>query len=136
MPTPTTLSGTSVALTYGVRVAVRSRYIPEQSSPLEKRYVFAYTIRISNESRETVQLRTRHWTIRHANGKTEEVKGPGVVGQEPVLEPGHAFEYTSGCVLSTSSGSMQGTYQMQRTNGEMFDAEIAPFELGLPVTLN
>ena len=128
--------GTSLALTQGVRVWVRSRYIPEQSSPREKRYVFAYTVRITNESSSAVQLRSRHWVIRHADGKVEEVQGPGVVGQQPVLKPSQSFEYTSGCVLTSQRGSMEGTYQMEGADGEKFDAAIARFELHLPSTLN
>lgn len=126
----------SEALTRGIRVSVQTQYVPEQSAPREKRYVFAYTIRIANESGERVQLRSRHWIITDGEGKIEEVKGPGVVGVQPTLPPGQGFEYTSGCVLATPRGEMRGTYQMQAENGATFDAEIAPFTLVLPHTLN
>jgi ApaG protein len=126
----------SNAVTQGIRVSVRSSYVPEQSSPRARRYVFAYTVRITNEGTDAAQLRTRHWIITDANGRVEEVKGPGVVGQQPLLRAGEHFEYTSGCVLETSSGEMRGTYQMHRPDGSMFDADIAPFLLSLPYSLN
>ena len=129
-------SGTSAATTQGISVHVQAEYIPEQSSPVNQRYVFAYAVRISNVGKETAQLRTRHWIIQDATGKVEEVKGPGVVGHEPKLEPGEEFKYSSGCVLKTSRGSMHGTYQMERPDGTMLDAEIAKFELLLPMNLN
>ena len=90
----------------------------------------------SNEGTEAAQLKSRHWIITDGNGKVEEVRGPGVVGQQPVLRAGEHFEYTSGCVLETPRGTMQGTYQMQRPDGSMFDAEIASFQLAMPHTLN
>jgi ApaG protein len=127
---------TSTALTEGVRVTVRSTYVVDQSAPVARRYVFAYTVRIANEGLEPAQLRTRHWIIRDANGKIEEVRGPGVVGRQPYLRPGEHFEYTSGCVLQTPTGEMRGTYQMQRPDGRDFDAVIAPFLLALPHSLN
>ena len=126
----------SVAITNGIRVTVSTVYVPSQSAPTAHRYVFAYTIRIANEGTQTVQLRTRHWIITHGNGKVEEVRGPGVVGQQPVLKPGEHFEYTSGCVLQTPRGQMRGTYQMVRDVGDAFDANIAPFDLMLPHSLN
>jgi ApaG protein len=126
----------SSAITNGIRVTVSTAYVPNQSSPAGRRYVFAYTIRIANEGGETVQLRTRHWIITHGSGKVEEVRGPGVVGQQPVLRPGEQFEYTSGCVLETPRGSMRGTYQMQTADGGSFDADIASFELAMPHSLN
>lgn len=126
----------STAITEGIRINVSTVYVPSQSSPAEKRYVFAYTIRITNEGTEVAQLRTRHWIISHGNGKIEEVRGPGVVGQQPTLRPTEHFEYTSGCVLETPRGTMHGTYQMHRPDGRMFDAEIAPFTLAMPHTLN
>ena len=89
-----------------------------------------------NEGAEPAQLRTRHWVITDGNGKVEEVRGPGVVGQQPYLKPGEEFEYTSGCVLQTSRGEMRGTYQMHRPDGSGFDATIAPFALALPYSLN
>ncbi len=126
----------STAVTDGIRVTVRTRYLPEQSSPLSRRYTFAYAIRIENEGAAPAQLRTRHWVITDATGKVEEVRGPGVVGQQPHLRPGEHFEYTSGCVLRTPRGEMRGTYQMQRPDGTMFDAAIEKFELSMPHSLN
>ena len=129
-------SGVSTSLTDGIRITVNSVYVPDQSSPLVQRYVFAYTVKIVNEGAEPAQLRTRHWIITDAAGKVEEVRGPGVVGHQPLLRPGEHFEYTSGCVLRTPRGQMHGTYQMHRADGRMFDATIAPFQLALPHSLN
>ena len=129
-------TGSSNAVTQGIRVTVRAVYVPEQSAPRAQRYVFAYTVRIANEGTESAQLRTRHWVIKDADGKVEEVRGPGVVGQQPLLRPGEHFEYTSGCVLATPRGEMRGTYQMHRSDGNAFDADIAPFSLALPYSLN
>jgi len=126
----------STAVTQGIRVTVSTVYVPSQSAPTAHRYVFAYTIRIANEGATTAQLRSRHWIITHGNGKEEEVRGPGVVGQQPVLKPGEHFEYTSGCVLETPRGSMRGTYQMQTPEGKVFDAEVASFQLAMPHSLN
>ncbi len=126
----------SSALTQGIKVTVSSRYIPQESSPQTKRYVFAYTVKIHNEGGSPAQLRSRHWVITDGNGKVEEVRGPGVVGKQPTLRPGEEFEYTSGCVLETPRGSMRGTYQMFRQDGSFFDAQIAPFTLALPYSLN
>ena len=127
----------STATTRGVRVTVRSAYLKDQSSPRDRRYRFAYTIRIENESRETVKLESRHWVITHGDGRVEEVRGAGVVGAQPVLVPGQGFEYTSGCELGTPSGTMRGSYQMLvPSTGERFDAAIALFDLRLPHTLN
>jgi ApaG protein len=126
----------SNALTNGIRVTVSTVYVPAQSSPKSRRYVFAYTVKIANEGEETAQLKSRHWIITDGNGKIEQVRGPGVVGEQPVLKPGEHFEYTSGCVLETPRGSMEGTYQMVRQNGSEFDATIAPFALLLPYSLN
>ena len=103
----------SNAITNGIRVTVSSNYIPAQSAPKARRYVFAYTVRIANEGTESAQLKSRHWIITDGNGKVEQVKGPGVVGEQPMLRPGEHFEYTSGCVLETPRGSMEGTYQMR-----------------------
>jgi ApaG protein len=127
---------TSTATTQGVRVDVRATYIADQSAPAQKRYVFAYNIRVSNVGSARVQLVSRHWIITDSGGQVEEVRGPGVVGKQPTLGPGEAFEYTSGCVLKTSAGEMRGTYQMVTDEGLPFDASIAPFRLGLPHTLN
>ena len=126
----------SNAITSGIRVTVSSNYIPAQSAPKARRYVFAYTVRIANEGTESAQLKSRHWIITDGNGKVEQVRGPGVVGEQPMLKPGEHFEYTSGCVLETPRGSMEGTYQMVRADGTQFDATIAPFALMLPYSLN
>jgi ApaG protein len=126
----------SNAITNGIRVTVSSNYIPAQSAPKARRYVFAYTVRIANEGTESAQLKSRHWIIADGNGKVEQVRGPGVVGEQPILKPGEHFEYTSGCVLETPRGSMEGTYQMVRADGSEFDATIAPFALMLPYSLN
>jgi ApaG protein len=120
--------GVSNSITQGIRVTVRAVYVSEQSAPRAHRYVFAYTIRIANEGVESAQLRTRHWVITDSNGKVEEVRGPGVVGQQPFLRPG--------CVLQTPRGEMRGTYQMHRSDGTSFDASIAAFALALPHSLN
>jgi len=122
--------------TRGVRVEVQSSYVPERSAPRDSRYFFAYKIRISNRSEETVQLLSRHWVITDGDGNVEHVRGPGVVGEQPVLEPGESFEYTSFCPLPTPIGSMHGTYQMVTAGGSTFDAEIAPFSLAVPHALN
>jgi ApaG protein len=124
---------TSSAVTQGIRVRVQSQYLPDQSSPRDDRYVFAYTITISNESTYTAQLRTRHWIITDGRGSVEEVKGDGVVGEQPRLSPGQSFQYTSGCVLTTPIGTMHGTYRFWRDDGTYFDATIAPFSLAAPV---
>ena len=126
----------SEAVSQGIRVTVRTSYIAEQSVPREHRYVFAYSIRIANEGSRTAQLLSRHWIITHGTGHVEEVKGPGVVGAQPRLEPGQSFEYTSGCVLSTPHGTMHGTYEMKRDDGSTFNAAIAPFSLSMPYALN
>lgn len=123
---------TSSAVTQGIRVQVQSQYLPEQSSPTDDRYVFAYTITISNESRSTAQLRTRHWIITDGRGEVEEVKGDGVVGEQPRLSPGQRFQYTSGCVLTTPIGTMHGSYRFWRDDGTYFDVTIAPFSLASP----
>ena len=126
----------STALTNGIMVTVKSEYIPERSSLSSRQFAFAYTVRIENQGDETAQLRSRHWIITDANGNVQEVRGDGVVGAQPVLRPGENFEYTSWCVLATPSGSMRGTYQMVTDRGQSFDADIAPFRLALPQTLN
>ena len=98
----------STAVTRGIRVTVRSQYLPERSSPKGGQYAFAYTVRIANEGEATAQLRTRHWIITDGEGKVQEVRGEGVVGEKPILKPGQAFEYTSWCMLATPHGSMRG----------------------------
>ncbi len=123
---------TSEAITRGIRVHVKSAYDPRRSRPTQDQWFFLYTIRISNEGSETVRLLTRYWAIRDASGHVEEVRGAGVVGEQPILAPGDAFEYTSGCPLSTPFGTMRGTYQMITGGGERFDVEIAEFELSEP----
>ena len=120
---------TSSAVTDGIRVTVRSAYVHDQSVPLARRFVFSYAVRIENQGKEPAQLRTRHWVITDGAGKVEEVRGPGVVGHQPLLRPGEHFEYTSGCILETPRGEMRGTYQMHREGGTVFDAVIAPFLL-------
>jgi ApaG protein len=127
---------TSEAVTRGVRVYVTSQYDPARSNPGNDQWFFLYTIEISNQGSETVQLLTRHWIITDANGKVEEVRGPGVVGKQPILKPGESFEYTSGCPLQTPFGVMEGTYQMVTEGGERFDAKVAPFTLSEPYTVH
>ena len=126
----------SEALTEGLRVTVRARHSPEHSDPEHSQWFFLYTIRLRNESSETCQLLSRHWVIRSGSGKVEEVRGPGVVGEQPVLEPGDEYEYTSGCPLDTPFGSMEGSYQMVWESGGGFDAEVARFELRQPTALH
>ena len=127
---------TSEANTRGIRICVQSAYVPERSEPDQNEWFFAYNVRISNEGNETAQLVSRHWIITDADGRVEEVRGPGVVGEQPVLAPGESFEYTSGCPLRTAFGTMHGTYQMVTSRGERFDAEIAAFSLGEPHAIN
>jgi len=127
----------SEAVTRGVRVLVQSEYAPEQSQPSKSQWFFLYTVTISNEGEETVQLLTRHWIIKDGTGHVEEVRGPGVVGKQPTLAPGESFTYTSGCPLPTPFGVMEGTYQMVVSgSGEEFDAKIAPFTLSEPYTVH
>lgn len=111
---------------------MESEYLPHRSSPEERRYVFAYTVIITNDSHVRVQLRSRHWIITDGRGRIEEVRGPGVVGEQPLLEPGESFEYTSGCVLETPQGTMHGSYNMVRDDGTSFEAKISPFVLATP----
>jgi ApaG protein len=126
----------STALTQGIRVSVQSQYRDDQSTPLAQRFVFTYTVRIANEGEALAQLKSRHWLITDGNGATQEVRGEGVVGNQPQLSPGEAFEYTSYCVLKTPHGSMRGTYSMVREDGSTFLATIAPFSLTVPNALN
>jgi ApaG protein len=120
----------SEAVTRGVRVRVLARYSAEHSDPQKPLWFFLYTITIINEGEETVRLMNRHWFITDANGVVEQVRGPGVVGEQPTLEPGQSFEYTSGCPLTTEFGSMHGTYDMVVVGtGEHFNAEVAGFAL-------
>jgi ApaG protein len=122
--------------TRGIRVQVQSFYDEERSSPQESYYFFAYQVRITNLGTETAQLVSREWLITDSNGETQRVQGPGVVGEQPVLAPGEHFEYTSFCPISTSVGSMHGSYRMTLKNGESFEAEIAPFSLAVPNAVN
>ncbi len=125
----------SSAITRGIRVEVESAFVPDRSDP-GKRWFFAYTIRITNEGAQTVQLISRHWIITDGDGDVEEVRGPGVVGKQPILASGESFEYTSACPLATNFGTMHGTYQMVTEDGESFDVEIAPFALAEPYAIN
>ena len=122
--------------TRGIRIEVTSSYLQERSAPRESQYLFAYHVRVSNVGAETAQLVSREWIITTAEGDVERVKGPGVVGEQPVLSPGAAFEYTSYCPLKTPVGSMHGSYQMVTADQERFDAQIAPFTLAIPNALN
>ncbi len=122
--------------TNGIRVQVESFYVEERSDPENDRYFFAYRVRISNLGSETAQLVSREWIVTDADGNEERVEGPGVVGEQPVLNPGESFEYTSFCPLPTPVGSMQGSYWMVRPGGDSFEAQIAPFTLEVPGTVN
>jgi ApaG protein len=126
----------SSAVTDGIRVTVRSAYRADRSDPAARRWLFSYTVRIENEGEAPAQLVARHWIITDAHGEREEVSGDGVVGEQPRLEPGEQFEYTSFCVLATPHGSMQGSYRMVRDDGDPFDAAIAPFALVVPGAVN
>lgn len=126
----------SESVTQGIRVHTRGFYVPERSNPADSYFFFAYTIRISNEGRETAQLLSRHWIISGPDGPIGEVRGDGVVGEQPVLEPGQSFEYTSFCPLETPFGTMEGHYNMVSADGSRFQAKIAPFGLATPGALN
>jgi len=127
---------TSEAVTNNVRVEVEAQYAPERSQPFQQNWFFYYTVRITNEGEDTVQLLSSHWVDTDANGRTDEVRGPGVVGEQPVLAPGETFQYTSGTPLNTASGLMRGTYQMVTEEGNHFDVEIAAFSLQEPYTIH
>ena len=126
----------SEATTRGIRVKVESEFVPDRSDPHNGEFFFAYTVKIENHGEEPVRLLSRHWVITDGMGKEQEVRGPGVVGKQPRLQPGEAFEYTSACPLSTQIGSMHGSYRMVTDGGETFDAKIAPFTLAIPGALN
>lgn len=126
----------SEATTRGIKVEVEARYIPERSAPERSQYFFAYHVRISNVGDEAAQLVSRKWLITDGEGKVQVVEGPGVVGEQPLLGPGAAFEYTSFCPLATPYGTMHGTYRMVTPAGAQFDATIAPFTLALPHSIN
>ena len=130
------LAPVSEAVTAGIRVEVIAQYSPENSQPQNGEWVFQYTVRITNLGTETVQLQSRHWIITDALEHVEEVRGPGVVGAQPVLAPGESFKYSSWCPLKTPTGMMHGTYQMVRENGETFDVEIAKFGLKARYTVH
>jgi len=119
-----------------IRVDVITSYVEDQSSPPESRFVFSYTITIRNEGSAPARLLTRHWVITDANGKVQEVAGEGVVGEQPHLLPGQGFRYSSGAILETPVGAMQGSYHMVADDGQQFDAPIAPFTLAMPGLLN
>ncbi|MGH6986506.1 MAG: Co2+/Mg2+ efflux protein ApaG [Caulobacteraceae bacterium] len=120
------------ATTRGLTVRVRSSFLSDQSDPERSRFAWAYTVEIENRGKQTVQILSRHWVITDAANRIEEVRGPGVVGEQPILGPGEAFRYTSGCPLMTSSGAMRGEYQAVTASGETFDIEIPAFSLHLP----
>lgn len=122
----------SEAVTNGVRVEVHSEYIDEESDPSQQYFFFTYHIKISNEGSAVVQLKSRHWIITNADGRTEEVKGPGVVGAQPILRPGESFSYTSYCPLRTPIGTMHGSYQMLEDGERFFNADIPAFRLAIP----
>jgi ApaG protein len=121
-----------IAITRGIAVSVEPTYLEANSSPVNSQYFWAYRVTIENQGRETVQLRSRHWMISNARGELTEVKGPGVVGMQPLLKPGESYEYTSGAPLNTPSGMMGGSYQMESERGERFDIEIPTFSLDCP----
>ncbi len=119
-----------------IRVDVETAYLDEQSEPTDNRFVFSYTVTIRNEGRRSARLINRHWVITDSNGKVQEVRGEGVVGERPYLKPGEGFRYSSGAVIETPVGSMQGSYRMLTDEGEQFDAAIQPFRLAIPGVLN
>ncbi len=119
-----------------IQVEVETAYLEEQSDPRDKRFVFSYTITIRNEGPIPARLLTRHWIITDANGNTKETRGDGVVGEQPYLKPGQGFRYSSGAVIETPVGTMQGSYQMLDDDGRRFDAPIAPFRLAMPGVLH
>ena len=120
------------AITRGIAVSVEPSFLDDQSKPQEHYFMWAYRVRIENNGAETVQLRTRYWRITDAGGRVQEVRGDGVVGEQPVLPPGKSFEYTSGCPLPTPSGIMVGSYRMVAASGESFDVAIPAFSLDSP----
>ena len=121
---------------YEFQIEVETDYVDQQSDPASERYVFAYTISIHNQGRIPAQLLTRHWIITDANGRIQEVRGEGVVGEQPYIEPGETFRYSSGAILDTPVGSMHGSYGMVADDGAAFDTMIEPFTLAAPHTLN
>lgn len=123
-------------MSHRIRVDVETSYLPEQSDPDGRRFAFAYTITIRNEGESPARLMRRHWLITDADGKVQEVHGDGVVGEQPHLQPGQGFRYSSGAIIETPVGAMQGSYSMQGDDGACFDAPIAPFRLAMPGVLN
>jgi ApaG protein len=121
---------------YRIEITPLPQFVPDQSNPEDDRYVFAYTINIRNAGELPAQLVARHWIITDANNEVQEVRGLGVVGNQPLLQPGESFEYTSGCALATPVGTMKGSYQMVGEDGTRFDAEIPEFVLAIPHTLH
>lgn len=121
---------------HNIHIDVETDYIPEQSLPEANRYVYTYTITLRNDGNVPARLMTRHWVINHANGKVDEVRGEGVIGEQPYLRPGEGFRYTSGTILETPYGDMNGSYQMLADDGVEFDAEIPAFSLTMPNTLH
>lgn len=119
-----------------IAIEVATQYLPDQSEPEVERYFFAYTVTVTNSGSVAAQLISRHWVITDAEGKVEEVRGLGVIGQQPLLKPGESFEYTSGCPLATPVGTMKGSYQMVAEDGTRFEAEIPEFLLSMPRTLH
>jgi ApaG protein len=122
------------AVTRGIRIRVEPQYLEDQSSPEDSHFVWSYAVEINNDGQETVQLKSRMWRITDAVGHTEEVRGPGVIGQTPVIQPGESFNYTSGCPLKTPQGIMVGSYQMTDEAGQLFDVAIPAFSLDSPYT--
>jgi ApaG protein len=126
----------SEATTRGIQVTVRSSYVPESSLPTQGRWFFSYRIRIANRGKVPVQLLNRHWVITDAHGEIEEVRGPGVIGEQPVMGPGESHEYTSFCPLGTPFGTMEGSYEMVTEDGERFWVKIGQFTLSQPLAVN
>jgi ApaG protein len=121
---------------YQIDVSVVTRYLPEQSQPEQNRFAFAYTVTVSNNGQVPAKLLSRHWIITNGDGRVQEVRGAGVIGQQPLIEPGHSHTYSSGTVMSSRVGTMQGSYQMLAEDGKRFDATIAPFRLAVPGSLH
>lgn len=130
------MSSTSEAITRGLRVRVTARFIEQDSSPEDLRWLFGYLVCIINEGEKATQLVSRHWEITDSHGAVQTVRGPGVIGEQPRLEPGESFTYTSACPLTTPVGSMHGSFSMRDDNGESWDATVAPFTLSTPFALN
>jgi len=130
------MSSDSASEEYRIRISVESAYLDSESDPDDERFVFSYTVTIENLGNTSAQLLNRHWIIIDGNGREQEVKGEGVVGEQPLIEPGTGYQYTSGTMLETPVGIMQGSYQMLGSNGLLFDAEIKPFTLAIPRVLH